>query len=142
MRQHAFSVLFSVVALVGSATPALAISTQSTQPVTVSYVAAFEPQFRSAFPYSGTMQLTFREGIVSGTYRDMSIRPGGPLHNGMNVAVTGGTSGGNINFSIGSDFRVRGTIAKDGTIEGTATYAGRLYNFLAKVGTPGSGSGT
>ena len=139
MRKHAFSFLFAIVAVVASASPAFAIATHSAQPVTVNYVAAFEPQFRNAFPFSGTMEMTFREGIVSGTYRDMSIRPGGPLHNGMNLPITGGTSGGNINFRIGSDFRVQGTIAQDGTIQGTAQYAGRLYNFLAKVGTPGSG---
>lgn len=122
-----------------SAQPAVAISTQSSTPVTVNYVAAFEPMFRGAFPYTGTMELTFRNGIVSGRYRDMSIRPGAPFANQITVPISGGVSGQNIHFSVGQGFRFNGTIAQDGSIDGTATYSGRMYNFIARVGKPGSG---
>lgn len=97
------------------------------------YVAAYNPLFGKAVPYSGEMKLTYNHGIVSGTYSATSVRPD-PLY-GRIVNVTGTVQHGNINLDVGgmSGFTVRGTLASDGTISGTATQRGTMYSFLAKI---------
>jgi hypothetical protein len=98
------------------------------------YVAAYQPTFGAQrVPNSGTLKLKFDHGIVSGTYVSESVRPD-PLY-GRIVAVSGNVSEGHITliFQASGGFTVRGTIAGDGEISGTATIRGSFYNFLAKV---------
>ena len=98
------------------------------------YVAAYQPTFGSqGVPRSGTMKLKFDHGIVSGTYVSESVRPD-PLY-GRTIAVSGGVSQGQItlNLQAPGGFTVRGTLAADGEISGTATIKGQFYSFLAKV---------
>lgn len=84
-------------------------------------------------PYSGILKLSFNHGIISGTYASDSVRPD-PLR-GRTIPVSGGVSEGHVtlNFSTSGGFTVRGTLAGDGEISGTATIRGRFYSFLAKV---------
>ncbi|HEX8805962.1 MAG TPA: hypothetical protein VF741_03390 [Candidatus Aquilonibacter sp.] len=114
---------------------ALALNSQSVAR-NIPFVAAFSPLNSMAYPFSGEMQLNFNRGIISGTYSDTSIRPGGPLRNRRNVAITGGMDDqGNIHLSIGP-MRVRGTL--DGQwISGTATVDRRMFTFRARQGAPG-----
>jgi hypothetical protein len=100
---------------------------------TADYVAAYQPQFGNtkSQPYTGDLKLTFNHGIVTGTYSSISARPD-PYY-GRIIQVTGGTKGGGINLRIGNISLPNGTIAKDGTISGTANWNGKLYSFMAKV---------
>ena len=98
------------------------------------YVAAYQPTFGAQrAPNSGTLKLKFNHGIVSGTYVSESVRPD-PLY-GRTIAVSGNASEGQITlvFQAPGGFTVRGTVAGDGEISGTATINGSFYNFLAKV---------
>jgi hypothetical protein len=98
------------------------------------YVAAYQPTFRTqGYPYSGTMKLKFNNGIVSGTYVAESVRPD-PLY-GRTINVSGNVSKGNITLLLNAPggFTVRGTIAENGEISGTATVKGTFYTFMAKV---------
>lgn len=86
------------------------------------YVAAFQPTFGpSRVPYSGTMNLKFNQGIVSGTYISDSVRPD-PLR-GRRVPVSGNVSEGRITliFQSPANFTMRGSIAGDGEISGSGT---------------------
>ncbi|HTU82687.1 MAG TPA: hypothetical protein VMF61_11190 [Candidatus Acidoferrales bacterium] len=99
------------------------------------YVAAYQPTFGTqGVPYSGTMKLKFNHGIVSGTYVSEPVRPD-PLRNRPPVQVSGGVSHGQITLTLNAPggFTVRGTLAEDGEISGTATVRGSFYNFLARV---------
>lgn len=96
------------------------------------YVAAFQPTFGTAgVPYSGLMHLKFDHGIISGTYESTSVRPD-PMR-GRIINVTGTVSHGNVMLHISSLSMTTATIDSHGTIQGTANWQGRLYNFLAKV---------
>lgn len=98
------------------------------------YVAAYQPTFgRQGYPHSGTMKLKFNNGIISGTYVSDSIRPD-PLY-GRPIAVSGNVSEGNVTLILQAPggFTVRGTIAENGEISGTATIKGSFYTFMAKV---------
>lgn len=98
------------------------------------YVAAYQPTFgRQGYPHSGTMKLKFNNGIIRGTYVSDSIRPD-PLY-GRPIAVSGNVSEGNITLILQAPggFTVRGTIAENGEISGTATVKGSFYTFAAKV---------
>lgn len=96
------------------------------------YVAAFQPQLGSqGVPYSGIMKLNFNHGIVSGTYESTSVRPD-PMY-GRIINVTGTLSKGSMILHIASLTILNGSMAQNGTISGTATWQGRLWNFLAKV---------
>lgn len=98
------------------------------------YVAAYQPTFgRQGVPYSGTLKLKFNNRIVSGTYVSESVRPD-PLY-GRTINVSGGVSQGQItlDFKASGGFTVRGTVAGNGEISGTATINGHFYSFLAKV---------
>jgi hypothetical protein len=98
------------------------------------YVAAYQPTFGpQKAPYSGIMKLKFNHGIVSGTYVSDSVRPD-PLY-GRTIAVSGNVSEGQITLELQTfgGFTVRGTLAGDGEISGTATIKGSFYSFLARV---------
>lgn len=130
-RAAAFALLLMLPAL-----PVLAVvSVEIHQPVwSATYVAAYQPTFgNQGQPFTGTLKLNFNHGIVSGTYVSHSIRPD-PLF-GRTIGVSGGVSHGQItlNFGASGGFVVRGTLAQDGEISGTATIRGRFFSFLAKV---------
>jgi hypothetical protein len=98
------------------------------------YVAAYQPTFGAArVPNSGILKLKFNAGIISGTYVSESVRPDSLY--GRTIGVSGNVSEGQITliFQTAGGFTVRGTIAGDGEISGTATINGRFYTFLAKV---------
>jgi hypothetical protein len=98
------------------------------------YVAAYQPTFGAQkMPYSGTLKLKFDHGIISGTYVSESVRPD-PLY-GRTIAASGNVSEGQITLILQAPggFTVRGTLAGDGEISGTATVKGSFYTFLAKV---------
>jgi hypothetical protein len=102
----------------------------------VPYVAAFAPLHSQSYPYSGNMRLNFNQGIISGSYTDTSIRPGGPLAQRMKAPVVGGVDAqGNIHFTIGP-LSFHGTL-RGPWITGTANARGRFWNFQAKQGMPG-----
>jgi len=114
--------------------PALAVVVEHGRVWQATYVAAYQPMFgRQGVPRSGTMKLKFDHGIISGSYVSESVRPD-PLY-GRTIAVSGGVSEGKItlNLQAGGGFTVRGTLAADGEISGTATIKGQFYSFLAKV---------
>jgi len=101
------------------------------------YIAAYQPTFGAQrVPNSGTLKLKFDHGIVSGTYVSESVRPD-PLY-GRTISVSGNVSQGQITliFQAPGGFTVRGTLAGDGEISGTATVRGSFYSFLAKVKSP------
>ncbi len=98
------------------------------------YVAAYQPTFGATrVPHSGIMKLNFNHGIISGTYVSQSVRPD-PLY-GRTIIVSGNVSEGRITLILqtGGGFTVRGTLADDGEISGTATINGQFYTFLARV---------
>ncbi len=119
------------------AVPALAV-TNAGDTTFAPYVAAFSPEFgRLAVPYVGTMKLLIQNGSVQGTYTGISARPD-RLNNRIS-AVTGSINDndGYVQLDIGNALTFRGTMAADGTISGTASYNGGLYDFMAKPGSPG-----
>jgi hypothetical protein len=76
----------------------------------VPYVIGFHPMNSSQHPYLGQMYLNFNKGIVSGTYTDISTRPGSPLANAHNLAASGGLSGSQITLHI-RQVTFRGTLS-------------------------------
>jgi hypothetical protein len=132
MRRQAV-VVFAVLFLVLTTQPALAVVERG-RVWQATYVAASQPTFgRQGVPRSGTMKLKFDHGIVSGAYVSESVRPD-PLY-GRTISVSGGVSQGQItlNLQAPGGFTVRGRLAGNGEISGTATIKGQFYNFLAKV---------
>ncbi len=103
----------------------------------VPYVIGFRPLNTMQQPFIGQMSLNFNNGIVSGHYNDISIRPGSPFANQLNVPVTGGVSSGNVRLLI-RQITFRGTM-KDEWMTGSATINGRIYTFEAEQGkAPGT----
>jgi len=103
----------------------------------VPYVIGFHPLHSSQTPYLGQMHLNFNGGVISGTYTDISIRPGSPFANGTNITVSGGVSNENVTLII-RQVTFRGTMHGD-KMSGSATIRGGIYTFAAQKGTPGSG---
>ena len=98
------------------------------------YVAAFQPTFGpSRVPYSGTMNLKFNQGIVSGTYVADSVRPD-PLY-GRTVAVSGKVSEGRITLIFQSPGNLPCAARSRATARSpaTASIRGTIYSLLAKV---------
>jgi len=104
----------------------------------VPYVIGFHPLHSSQTPYLGQMHLNFNNGIISGTYTDISHRPGSPFANARNVPVSGGLSGSNVNLVI-RQVTFRGTMSGQ-KMSGSATIRGTIYEWAAQQGAPGSGS--
>ena len=129
-RARLVSLALIALAILGSVTPAYAVSTKGIVR-NVHYVAAFFPSNSFSYPYSGELVLTFNNGIVSGWYNDYSVKPGGPLDGRSKAVVTGGLSGTHVMLSIGGVLSLSGTI-EGGMIEGTATARGAVYQFFAE----------
>jgi hypothetical protein len=124
--------LAALLLTIGATCPALAV-TNAVGETATPYVAAFAPIFgASGVPHSGTMQLFVHDGTISGTYSGTSVGPD-PFDNRI-VPVIGSVSAndGYVWLHIGGALLLRGTMANNGTITGTATYNGRLYEFVAK----------
>lgn len=127
----------ALVALGVTTLPAFAATTVEGTGLPVPYVAAFAPVFGpSGVPHAGTMRLLVQGSTISGNYTGISVRPD-RFNNRIEPVV--GTLGddGYVLLSIGNALSFRGTMAQDGTIAGTATYNGRLYEFTAEPGSPG-----
>ena len=122
--------LCAIIVTLASGAQALAVAGHG--PVwSADYVAAYQSTFGTQGPpYTGDLKLTFNHGIITGTYTSISARPD-PYY-GRIIQVTGGVKGGGINLRIGSISLPNGTIEKNGTIQGTANWNGKLYNFMAK----------
>lgn len=126
MKASHLAVLFSLLAALG-----VVVHGRVWQ---ATYVAAYQPTFGAQrVPNAGTLKLKFDRGIVSGTYVSESVRPD-PLY-GRTISVSGNVSEGRITLVLQAPggFTVRGTLAGDGEISGTATIRGSFYSFLAKV---------
>ena len=102
----------------------------------VPYVIGFQPLHSSQTPYLGQLHLNFNKGIISGTYTDLSIRPGSPFANAHNIPVSGGLSGSQVSLHI-RQITFRGTLTGE-KMSGSATIRGSVYTFHAQQGTPGS----
>ena len=133
-----FSTVALAVALSGALTSAAdAVAVQGVVR-DVPYVIGFAPLNSSTQPYVGQMHLNFNNGIISGRYTDISIKPGSPFANGYNLPVSGGVSGdGNVTLIV-RQVTFRGTM-KGTWMSGSATIHGRIYTFEAEQGSPGSG---
>lgn len=103
----------------------------------IPYVIGFHPLHSSQTPYVGQLHLNFSHGVISGTYTDLSTRPGSPFANAYNIAVSGGLSGSNVTLII-RQITFRGTMNGE-KMSGSATIRGTIYTFAAQQGTPGSG---
>ena len=103
----------------------------------VPYVMGFHPLHSSQTPYVGQLHLNFNKGIISGTYTDISTRPGSPFASAYNIPVSGGVSGSNVTLVI-RQITFRGTMSGN-KMHGSATIRGTIYTFAAQEGTPGSG---
>ncbi len=120
------------------ATPAQAVTTAG-ETTYAPYVAAFSPVFGPAsVPYVGKMLLVMHDGTIQGSYTGISVRPD-PLNNRIEPVVGSvNRDDGYVQLNVGGALALTGSMAADGTISGTARYNGRLYDFVAKPGTPGS----
>lgn len=117
--------------MLAATVPAMS-ATNSAGGLATPYVAAFAPLFASyGFPRTGTMALVVHDGTISGTYTGTSVSPD-VLDNRM-VPVTGSFNEGDgyVQLFIGGRISLRGTMEPDGTISGTATEDGSLYEFKA-----------
>jgi hypothetical protein len=125
------SVLAAMFSILSGSVPARAVTTND-RGIAVPYVAAFSRIFGiGGAPHTGTMTLVLHDGSISGSYTGTSIGPD-PLNNRI-VPIIGTVSGekGYLQLLIGSAITLRGTMNADGTISGTATENGRLYEFVA-----------
>ena len=116
---------------------ARAVTTQVPNARNVAYVIGFHPLHSSTQPYLGQMHLNFADGIISGTYTDISIKPGSPFANAHNLSVSGGASSDHVTLVI-RNVTFRGTMTGQ-KMSGSATIRGTIYQFEAHPGSPGSG---
>ncbi|MBV9332433.1 MAG: hypothetical protein JO146_00345 [Candidatus Eremiobacteraeota bacterium] len=131
------AVVAGAIVALAAAAPALAVTNAGMEPAT-SYVAAFAPIFGiSGYPHSGVMQIAVNDGTISGTYSGTSVGPDYLNDRILPVSGTISPSDGYVQLFIGGALSLRGTMNADGTISGTASYGGRLYEFVAAPGTLG-----
>ena len=114
-----------------------AVTTQVPNARNVAYVIGFQPLHSSTQPYLGQMHLNFANGIVSGTYTDISIKPGSPFANAHNLSLSGGVSSDHVTLII-KNVTFKGTMNGQ-KMSGSATIRGTIYQFEAHPGSPGSG---
>ncbi len=103
----------------------------------IPYVIGFHALHSSQHPYVGQMRLNFNNGIISGTYTDISVKPGSPFANGHNIPVSGGVTNSNVTLKI-RQVSFKGTIHGN-KMSGSATIRGTIYQWTAQQGTPGNG---
>jgi hypothetical protein len=133
LKHSAAALAMALAALTGSSVPALAITNSAGETATA-YVAAFAPVIGSAIPHTGDMALFVHDGTITGTYTGTSVAPD-PLNDRI-VSVTGtiSPSDGHVQLYIGGALSLQGSMNADGSISGTASYLGRLYEFEARPG--------
>jgi hypothetical protein len=119
---------------------ARAVAVQGVVVRNVPYVIAFRPINTHQQPYLGQMHLNFNNGIISGHYTDISIRPGSPFANAHNIPVSGGMDSHHMTLII-RNVTFRGTM-QGTTMSGSTTIHGGRFAFEAQQGSPGSGFGT
>jgi len=136
MIRRFFFLGLTVAALVASPMSASAISVEGNVR-DVPYVLGFSPINSQNQPYVGQLRLNFNNGIISGSYTDLSIIPGGPFANAHNIPVSGGTSNGHVRLTI-RNVTFRGTIEGE-AMGGSTTIGGAIFAWAAQQGTPGSG---
>jgi hypothetical protein len=125
-------------ALVATFPPrALAVTAQVPNARNVAYVIGFQPLHSSTQPYLGQMHLNFANGIISGTYTDISVKPGSPFANAHNLSVSGGVTSDHVTLII-KNVTFKGTMNGQ-KMSGSATIRGTIYQFEAHPGSPGSG---
>lgn len=137
----AFALAFALAGLGGAPSPASAAVQYGGSGANLAYVAAFQTAIGPAgMPHLGSMHLNIHDGSIDGTYTGMSAMPD-PLNDRI-VAVTGtiDRQDGHVQLQIGGLISFQGTIYADDSISGTADYRGRLYDFVAQRGSPGSGT--
>lgn len=103
----------------------------------VAYVIGFQPLHSNSHPYLGQMHLNFANGIISGTYTDISVKPGSPFANAHNLSVSGGVTSDHVTLII-RNVTFKGTMNGQ-KMSGSATIRGTIYQFEAHPGSPGSG---
>jgi hypothetical protein len=103
----------------------------------VPYLIGFHPLNSSQHPYLGQLHLNFNKGVISGTYTDLSVKPGSPFANARNIPVSGGVSSSHVTLTI-KHVTFRGTMNGE-KMSGSATIRGTIYVFEAHQGSPGSG---
>ncbi|HVR47508.1 MAG TPA: hypothetical protein VMT95_12840 [Candidatus Binatia bacterium] len=119
------------------AAPAQAV-TNTGETTYAPYVTALSPAFGPfAAPYVGKMLLVVHDGTIQGTYTAISARPDQLTGRIEPVIGSVNPSDGYVLLHVGDVLALTGTMAADGTISGTARYAGGLYDFVAKPGSPG-----
>ena len=137
MPQRFLALACAVAILAGFPPAARAVVAVHGNAQNVPYVMAFAPLNSNAHPYAGTMHLTFNNGIISGTYTDISIKPGSPFANAHNISVQGNISTSHVTLII-RNTTFRGSMSAD-KMSGSATIRGIIYEFAAHPGSPGSG---
>jgi hypothetical protein len=121
-------------AMLSPAVPALAVTNGGVTPT--QYVAAFAPVFGGyAMPHTGTMSLAINDGTITGTYTGTSVAPDNLDDRIVPVTGTVNPSDGYVQLIIGGMLTLRGTMAADGTITGTADEHGKLFDFAAAPGS-------
>lgn len=140
MRRSVLSTGLVVALLLAFSANARAVTSTNTPPnaKNVPYVIGFHPLNSSAQPYLGQLHLNFNDGVLSGTYTDLSIKPGSPFANTHNITVSGNYSGSHVTLII-RQVTFRGTFSSPGRMSGSATIRGSIYTFEAQHGSPGSG---
>ena len=103
----------------------------------VPYVIGFHVMNSNAHPYLGQMHLNFNHGVISGTYTDISVKPGSPFANAQNLSVTGGVTNDHVTLVI-RQVTFKGTMNGE-RMSGSANIRGTVYVFEAQQGSPGSG---
>jgi hypothetical protein len=131
---------FAIAILLAFASNARAVTASNVPPnaKNVPYVMGFHVLNSGAHPYLGQLRLTFNNGVLSGTYTDLSVKPGGPFANAHNITVSGNYSSSHVTLII-RQVTFRGTFSGPSKMSGSATIRGAIYTFEAHQGSPGSG---
>jgi hypothetical protein len=137
MQRRLLGTLLTLAMLAAFPASVRAVTTQVPNARNVAYVIGFHPLHSSTQPYLGQMHLNFADGIISGTYADISIKPGSPFANAHNLSVSGGASSDHVTLVI-RNVTFRGTMTGQ-KMSGSATIRGTIYQFEAHPGSPGSG---
>ncbi len=92
---------------------------------------------RRTYPMRDGFELSIDRGIISGTYRGLSVTPDDPFV-GRITPVSGGIASNNIHFDIGTgasrlSFNGR---TQGNWFDGSATWRGRLYRLSGEIGRP------
>ena len=112
----------ALLAIAGSAVPALAVTNSGgeRQRPTLRPLPRYS---ELGVPHSGTMRLFVRDGAISGTYTGTSVAPDALDDRIVPVSGSLNENDGYVQLYIGGVLSLRGTMANDGRISGTAPIA-------------------